>query len=299
MKKGAWFARSSHDWLYFPYMKFLKIFIAGLIAVFLSAGWAAAFEAELTPGSVKQGDPFLVKVKADVSPDILFQDKTIPASPCGAGCFVGVGAVDVDLTPGTYNVFVLEGEDVKTLKLRVTKGLFQVTHITVDEDKVMLSPEDEKRADREAEEFRAIWPKVSGRMWNGGFSMPLRNSYSTYFGTKRIFNNEKTSVHTGLDIRGRPGEKVRAANRGRVVLAKNTFFGGNTIVLDHGDSIYTIYMHLEEFEISPGDEVKKGQVIGLVGSTGRATGPHLHFGVKVDGVNVNPEAMTKLPLYGL
>lgn len=280
-------------------MKFVKVLAVGLIALFMSTGWAAAFEAELAPRSIKQGDPFLVKIKSSVAPDILFQDKTVPSTTCGEGCFVGIGAADVELEPGTYNVFVLEGEDVKTLKLEVTKGLFPVTHITVDEDKVELSPKDEKRADRETAELRALWPKVTARLWDGGFAMPLRNTYSTYFGTKRIFNNEKTSVHTGLDIRGRPGEKVWASNNGRVVVAKDTFFGGNTIVLDHGEGIYTVYMHLKEMDVELGQDVKKGEVIGLVGSTGRATGPHLHFGVKVDGINVNPEAMVKLPLYGL
>ena len=77
------------------------------------------------------------------------------------------------------------------------------------------------------------------------------------------------------------------------------FFGGNTVVLDHGQGIYTVYMHLQEMKVEVGQDVSKGQVIGLVGSTGRSTGPHLHFGVKVNGVNANPEAVTKLPLYGL
>jgi len=280
-------------------MKYVKIFVLCLFVSLMTAGWALAFEAELTPRTIKQGDPFLVKIKAELAPDVLFQEKTIALSSCGAGCFVGIGAADVGLDPGTYNVFVLQGEDVKTLKLEVMKGVFPVTHITVDEDKVELSPEDEKRANREAEKLRAIWPQATERMWSGGFAMPLRNTFSTLFGTNRIFNDKKNSVHTGLDIRGRPGEDIWAANSGRVVIAENMFFGGNTVVLDHGQGIYTVYMHMQEMKVEVGQDVTKGQVIGLVGSTGRSTGPHLHFGVKINGFNANPEAMTKLPLYGL
>ncbi|NIP22967.1 MAG: M23 family metallopeptidase [Phycisphaerae bacterium] len=186
-----------------------------------------------------------------------------------------------------------------SLPLEVTEGVFPVTRITVDEEKVKLSPEDEKRADREEARLKALWELKTERLWSGGFLIPLRNSYSTLFGTKRIFNNEKESVHSGLDIRGRHGESVWASNRGRVVVAEELFFGGNTVVLDHGLGIYTIYMHLSEIKVAVDDIVEKGKVVGLVGSTGRSTGPHLHFSVKIGSTSTNPLAMTKLPLFGL
>jgi murein DD-endopeptidase MepM/ murein hydrolase activator NlpD len=124
--------------------------------------------------------------------------------------------------------------------------------------------------------------------------LPLENETSTLFGTKRILNKKRVSVHKGLDIKWE--EEVKASNSGRVVLAEELFFGGNTIILDHGQGIYTIYMHLSEFNITPEDIISKGDVIGLVGSSGRSTGPHLHFGVKVLNINTNPISLVKLNL---
>ncbi len=124
--------------------------------------------------------------------------------------------------------------------------------------------------------------------------LPLENETSTLFGTKRILNKKRVSVRKGLDIKGE--EEVKASNSGRVVLAEELFFGGNTIILDHGQGIYTIYMHLAEFNITPEDIISKGDVIGFEGSSGRSTGPHLHFGVKVLNINTNPISLVKLNL---
>ena len=126
--------------------------------------------------------------------------------------------------------------------------------------------------------------------------MPLANEISTAFGTRRIINDKVMSSHRGLDIRGKTGEPVRASNNGRVVLAQDLFYGGNTVVLDHGQGIYTIYMHLSHFKVQEREMVSKGETVGLVGSTGRSTGPHLHFGVKVQNISVNPLSFTRLVL---
>jgi murein DD-endopeptidase MepM/ murein hydrolase activator NlpD len=97
-------------------------------------------------------------------------------------------------------------------------------------------------------------------------------------------------------MKGLEGDKVKASNSGRVVIAEELFFGGKTIVLDHGQGIYTIYMHLLRMDVNAGDVVSKGEVIGFVGSSGRATGPHLHFGAKVLNMSVNPVSLWKLHL---
>ncbi len=97
-------------------------------------------------------------------------------------------------------------------------------------------------------------------------------------------------------LKGARVKEIEASNRGRVVLAEELFFGGNTVVVDHGQGIFTVYMHLSEFNVSPGDLVEKNAVIGYVGSTGRSNGPHLHFGVKVAGINTNPVSLTRLKL---
>jgi murein DD-endopeptidase MepM/ murein hydrolase activator NlpD len=136
----------------------------------------------------------------------------------------------------------------------------------------------------------------SERLWKGSFVLPLLNPLSTLFGTVRIINGETVSVHRGLDMKGLEGEEIRASNRGRVVLTEELFFGGNTVILDHGQGIFTIYMHMSQFHVRPGDLVSKNDLIGYVGSSGRSSGPHLHFGVKVTGMNANPVSIVDLKL---
>jgi murein DD-endopeptidase MepM/ murein hydrolase activator NlpD len=137
---------------------------------------------------------------------------------------------------------------------------------------------------------------ITDRVWDGEFIQPLDNEVSTVFGVKRIMNKKKTSLHRGVDFRGKSGEPVRAFNRGRVVLADELFYGGNTVILDHGQGIYSIYMHLSKFNVKVNDILEKGTVVGRVGSSGRATGPHLHFGVKIRSINTNPLSFLELGL---
>ncbi|MBI3780824.1 MAG: M23 family metallopeptidase, partial [candidate division NC10 bacterium] len=104
------------------------------------------------------------------------------------------------------------------------------------------------------------------------------------------------SPHAGADYQAPRGSVVRASNAARVALAEEQFFGGNSLVLDHGLGLYTVYFHLERLLVKAGDRVHKGQEIGRVGATGRATGPHLHFGVRLQGARVDPAALLRLSL---
>ncbi len=113
---------------------------------------------------------------------------------------------------------------------------------------------------------------------------------------RAIMNEKKTSVHKGTDFRGETGTPVKSINSGTVILTGDLFFGGNTLIVDHGMGLYSVYMHLSKFNVSDGDRVSKEQVIGFVGSSGRATGPHLHMSVKLQGVSINPESLFKLEL---
>jgi murein DD-endopeptidase MepM/ murein hydrolase activator NlpD len=171
---------------------------------------------------------------------------------------------------------------------------FPVIKLTLPEASVFLSPEDMTRVEKDERLLRSIWSTESDRMWNEGFVLPLENELSTPFGTKRIINKKKISVHRGVDIKGKMGDEVKASNHGRVVLTEELFFGGNTVIIDHGTGIYSIYMHLSKFNVIPGDLVSKGDIIGFVGSSGRSSGPHLHFGLKVHGTNTNPVSFVKL-----
>ena len=283
-------------------MKIYKIvlcFSTSVLFLFFTQTFASAFHAEVSPHEVSPGDAFIIAVtdaKTSPLPDASLDGKTFYFSSCGEGCFIAVGAVGLETKPGTYTIQVSVGGKKSDLNLTVKHTCFPTQRLTLSKDKVFLSRKNLKRVESEDERLKTIFETTSDRLWKGKFMLPLKNDISTKFGTKRIINKKKVSIHSGMDIRGKKGEEVKASNRGRVVLAEELFFGGNTIILDHGQGIYTIYMHLSRFNIKPEDIVSKGDVIGFVGSTGRSSNPHLHFGVKVMNINVNPVSFAGLDL---
>jgi murein DD-endopeptidase MepM/ murein hydrolase activator NlpD len=274
--------------------------IAALFVIFSGDdAFARSFRVEISPKVIRQGDAFLVRVTGRNSPAVptaTVTAKKIQFSKCGEGCFIGIGAVGIDVKTGDYPVRVAAGKTTKTIRLTVKKASVQTLALSLPEGKVTLSPADLEIVKEENIMLESRFLTVSERQWKGVFRIPTDNEISTAFGTKRIMNKTWTSIHRGVDIRGSEGDEVRASNNGTVVLARELFFGGNTIILDHGQGIYTLYMHLSQMNVRPGDPVAKGDIIGLLGSTGRATGPHLHFGVKVSNVSVNPLSLLKLDL---
>jgi murein DD-endopeptidase MepM/ murein hydrolase activator NlpD len=159
------------------------------------------------------------------------------------------------------------------------------------------SPEDQREIEQDkqikADAFKTVTPD---REWNGSFAPPVNAEISDVFGVERVFNGSVQSTHQGLDFRVGSGTPVAAANNGHVILARALFFEGNCIVIDHGQGLLTLYLHLSKFLIKEGDDVQKGQEIGLSGGTGRATGPHLHLAVRWQGVYLDPQILLKLKL---
>lgn len=159
------------------------------------------------------------------------------------------------------------------------------------------SPEDRRQIEQDKETKAEAFKTVSlEREWEGSFAAPATAEISDLFGVERVFNGSVQSRHQGLDFRVPSGTSVAAVNRGRVILARPLFFEGNCVVIDHGQGLLTQYLHLSKFLVKEGDEVNKGQPIGLSGGTGRATGPHLHLAVRWQGVYVNPQTLLKLKL---
>ncbi len=275
------------------------VFVCTILFVFLSLADAFAFQAKVVPSEINPGDAFIIKVtglETSEMPSAVLGNDIFYFSRCGDGCFNAIGAVSMETEPGNIIIKLNAAKKTRDLSLVVKPVTFPKINLTLSPEKVFLSPEDLKRANHEAKKLKLILKKISDRLWDGDFILPLDNQLSTKFGVIRIINKEKISPHRGLDIKGKQGDEIKAANRGRVVLAENLFFGGNTIVLDHGQGIYTIYMHLSKFRVKLEDIVSKGDVIGLVGSSGRASGPHLHFGVKVLNINANPVSLVGLDL---
>ncbi len=277
----------------------LSKFLVLASALFFYSSASSALQLEVYPHDLYPGDPLVVKVRgADSARKIgaPIGGKDIPFSSCGDDCLMGIGLVDPDALPGEVLVVVKAGPEQLTAVLSVKKAEYPEQHLKLPDKQVDLSPEDLARVNAEAERLKQLWKVSTERLFQGRFMAPLPNPVITLYGARRILNDKTVSIHGGIDIRGAMGEEVKASNRGRVVLSENLFYGGNTVILDHGLGIYTVYMHLDSAKVRLEDLVSKGDVIGLVGSSGRATGPHLHFGVKIMSSNANPLSLINLPL---
>ena len=143
---------------------------------------------------------------------------------------------------------------------------------------------------------RVFAESTEAQLWRGPFLAPLREPVTEQFGVRRIFNGELKTEHLGLDFHAPRGTRVQAANSGRVILARRLFFEGNCVIVDHGEGLMTLYMHLSKFKVRKGQRVRRGQLLGLSGATGRATGPHLHLAVRWEGVYLDPAKLLKLDL---
>lgn len=210
--------------------------------------------------------------------------------------------VDLERAPGKYDLDIsseTQGDKLScsaTVDVRV--GHFAIESLKVAPGFVELSPEDRARADKESQRTHEIFAQVTPeRLWTGKFRIPLtRNRSGHNFGKRRVLNGQASAPHTGLDIPAPAGTPIHASQRGRVVLADNLFFSGNTVIVDHGLGVYTFYGHMKSVNVAEGDEVNAGTVLGLVGATGRATGPHLHWSLVVNGARVNPLSIVNLQL---
>jgi murein DD-endopeptidase MepM/ murein hydrolase activator NlpD len=154
----------------------------------------------------------------------------------------------------------------------------------------------EARIQRENEEARAIGRRAHGtpKLWSNPFLRPRSSRITSSFGAGRLFNGRVASSHGGVDFAGKPGDPVRAANRGVVALVANFFLAGNVVYIDHGLGVVTGYFHLTEATVAVGDTVERGQEIGLVGASGRVTGPHLHWSARYGGYTLDPMGLVAL-----
>jgi Peptidase family M23 len=209
--------------------------------------------------------------------------------------------VDLEKPPGTYPVLVhvqtaSDKPESCTLRIPVHAGRFAIERLQVGKEFVEPSPEQIKRANEERDKLRAIFDQVAPeKLWDGDFRVPLDGvTTGGNFGKRRILNGQSGSPHSGVDFPSPTGTPIHAAQSGRVALAQELFFSGNTVVVDHGLGIYTFYGHLSEMDVKVGDQLQSGQVLGKVGATGRVTGPHLHWGLTVERARVNPLALVKL-----
>jgi murein DD-endopeptidase MepM/ murein hydrolase activator NlpD len=215
-------------------------------------------------------------------------------------CWYAIAGVPLDTKPGIY-LLRLEGMKRSGAEVRFEKELFvgearyPLTALTVAPNYVEPPKETMVRIAQEQTVKKETFAQTAPEpLWEGRFVPPAPARITGVFGSARVFNGVKRNQHTGLDFGVASGSPIHAANAGRVILARNLFFEGNCVAIDHGEGLITLYLHLSKFKVQEGTVVKKGQVLGLSGATGRATAPHLHFAVRWQGMYLDPAALLKL-----
>src|SRR5579864_5266783 len=270
---------------------------------------AATWTVRTQPARVVNGSPILFQVRPPARLESLKgtwlgHEITFSYSASSKTWFALAG-VGFETNPGKYNL-ELTGERSAnkpplTLSRPFTVGRAKYPKIqvklTVEGKFTEPSPEQLKQINEDQKVKQDYLNRVSPeREWEGKFTAPANAAISDVYGSQRIFNGKAQRPHFGLDFRVPTGTPVEAMNDGTVLLARPLYFEGNCVVLDHGQGFLTLYLHLSEFKVKEGDTVKRGQVIGLSGGTGRATGPHLHVAVRWQGTYLDPASLMKLPL---
>lgn len=249
------------------------------------------------PRKIGPGDIAIVRVTNTAGPvEGSFNGKQLHFNP-EKKSFNAVIGIDLNTEPGTYPLeATINGKKI-IKNIKIAKKKYPLQRLTLPEDMVVLSPENEARVERDQQKTAAIWPVDSPRVWKGTFINPLPGKeIGTVFGVRRIINDIPKNPHSGVDVTAEEGEPVRAPNDGVVVFADDLFYSGNSLIIDHGQGIYTMFFHLSKINVRNGQAVMKGEVIALVGHTGRATGAHLHWGVRIQGAKVDPLQLIKLKL---
>jgi hypothetical protein len=214
----------------------------------------------------------------------------------------GLAGVDVQTPAGTYTLH-LEAVDAdgtivhRQRQLRISKANYPRTALRVADQYVTPDAVTLERIERE----KALKHRVFSRNtlipeWSGTFTVPVQAQISLPFGASRVFNGKLQSIHRGIDYRVPGGTEVMAANSGQVVLARELFYEGNCVVIDHGQGLFTAYLHLSRILVEEGQSVGDGQLLGLSGATGRVTGPHLHLSVIWNSIAVDPAELFKLKI---
>ena len=261
-----------------------------------------SLKVDILSKKVANGRCFLLKSNEDGSKYVAFEGKKyyfFPTKNDISYKFYALVPVNYYAKPHISKIVAVVSKNgkkfYKTFRVKIIKGKYKSEVLKVASNKAKFTPKILKRIKKEAKEAKKIYNTITPFCyWQNYFILPLHSKITSAFGTRRVFNGILKSFHSGVDFRAKTGTPIIAANDGKVVLAKHRFLAGNSVIIDHGEGIYSCYFHLSKFKVKKGDIVKQGDVIGLAGSTGRVTGPHLHFGLRVWGVLSDPLELIKL-----
>ncbi len=279
-------------------MKKATFFLLALTSYGAEGSWTISAQ----PVEIFQGGIVEIRVSGKDLAAVkgLLRNQEIAFFPGETGSYSALLGVDLEEKPGTLEI-VLQGLEKGgekrdgLLVLRVREKMFPKENLSVPAGFDRIDESLRKRIEKEQAALTRLWAVSSPRRsWEGRFVPPVSGAVTSPFGLRRVINGLERSPHGGVDLKASLGTEVVAANHGRVVLRDEFFFSGKSIVLDHGGGLYTMYFHLADFNVDAGSQVRKGDSIGRAGMSGRATGPHLHWGARLNGARVDPLELLNL-----
>ena len=276
----------------------------GIVAGIYTRPGAADWQSQEPPGlavtaeprTARPGDVVVLTVSAahDLSAvRVRAFTREFPGFPVDAHTWRVLVGIDLETAPRAYSLEVEATEAGPiahaTHHIVVTARQFRTRKLTVDEAFVNPPPEALERIARETAELNNLWDHSStSKLWTGPFVRPVPDPANSAFGTRSILNGQPRSPHSGADFNSATGTPIKSPSAGRVVLAGDRYYTGNTVMIDHGLGLLSLFAHLSEIEVKVGDMVNAGDIVGKVGATGRVTGPHLHWSVRLNGARVDP-----------
>ena len=265
-------------------------FAAAIVATLLAGGAHAALPtAKPVPGGVAVLD----LGRADGAAPVVYSDEQRVLVESARGHWYAIVGIPLAASPGRAAIRVTAaGGTTRTLRYRIATRHYRTQQLTVAPEHVDLSPADLARYEREKEELGRLFATFSeAPPATLALAAPVSGPRSSSFGSRRVFNGQARNPHTGMDIAADSGTPVLAPAAGTVIGTGDYFFNGNTVIIDHGMGLLTLHCHLSRIDVSVGQVVSAGTPLGQVGATGRATGPHLHFGVMLNRAWVDPELL--------
>ncbi|KAA6463323.1 M23 family metallopeptidase [Acidobacteria bacterium AB60] len=257
----------------------------------------------LSPAIVEAGSPEWIRVTAPQAESVSGEwlGHKIEFFKLHEGAWAALAGVDVEapVGPSTLRVTATEhGSSVDlTMPVAIHAAHYRTGTLSVAPKFVQPEPEALKQIEEESKLKAKVFAESAGEpLWGGNFRAPVASQATDSFGTRRMFNKKLASIHKGADFRAPMGTPVHAANSGTVVLARPLYYEGNCVVIDHGMGLFTLSMHFSRIDVHEGQHVKKGEVLGLSGATGRVTGPHLHWAVRWEGAYLDPLKLLRLNL---
>jgi len=244
------------------------------------------------PSKIGQGEVALVSIKEKgAEPEVIWMERRITlVADRKNEIWSGLIGADLTTRPGRYTLKVSHPNNKPHLiTISVLSRSYGVRRLTLPREMVELDAHTLKRVKEEIRVVRELFMRPAGRLlWSGKWIRPVAGTVVSRFGCRCIVNGEERSPHSGVDLKAPEGTVVKATNRGRVALVADHFFSGLSVFIEHGGGIQSMYFHLSRVLVRVGQMVEKGARVGLSGSSGRATGPHLHFGIRLNGGRVDP-----------